>query len=30
MTAYLYWNAWWLLPTLVAWELAVQAGAALP
>ena len=29
MTAYLYWNAWWLIPTLVAWDLAVKAGAAL-
>ena len=30
MTAYLYWNAWWLIPTLIAWDLAVKGGAALP
>lgn len=30
MTAYLYWNAWWLIQTLVAWDLAVKAGAVLP
>jgi len=29
MTAYLYWNAWWLIQTLIAWDLAVKAGAAL-
>jgi hypothetical protein len=27
MTAYLYWNAWWLIPTLIAWDLAAKAGA---
>lgn len=30
MTAYLYWNAWWLIPTLVAWDLAIKGGAVLP
>lgn len=30
MTAYIYWNAWWLIPTLLAWELAVKGGAVLP
>lgn len=30
MAIYLYWHAWWLIPTLVAWDLAVKAGAALP
>jgi hypothetical protein len=27
MTAYLYWNAWWLIPTLIAWDVAVKAGS---
>lgn len=27
MTAYLYWNAWWLIPTLAAWDLAAKAGS---
>ena len=30
MVLILYLNAWWLVPTLVAWDLAVRAGAALP
>lgn len=30
MTAYLYWNAWWLIPTLLAWELTARVGATLP
>jgi hypothetical protein len=30
MAALLYWNAWRLIPTLIAWDLAVKAGAALP
>lgn len=30
MAALLYWNAWWLIPTLIAWELTIKAGAVLP
>ena len=30
MTAYLYWNAWWLIPTLLVWDLAIKGGAVLP
>lgn len=30
IAAALYWHAWWLLPTLVAWDLAVRGGAVLP
>jgi hypothetical protein len=27
--AVLYFNAWWLIPALMAWELVVRAGAML-
>jgi hypothetical protein len=27
MAIYLYWHAWWLVPTLVAWDMAVKAGS---
>jgi hypothetical protein len=30
MVLVLYFNAWWLIPTLIAWELTVKAGAVLP
>ena len=27
MAIYLYWHAWWLVPTLVVWDMAVKAGS---
>jgi hypothetical protein len=30
MVLLLYINAWWLIPTLIAWDMTVRAGAALP
>ena len=30
MVLLLYINAWWLIPTLVVWDLTVRSGAALP
>lgn len=27
MVVYLYWHAWWLIPALVAWDMAVKAGS---
>jgi hypothetical protein len=30
MVLVLYLNAWWLIPTLIAWDMAVKAAVALP